>query len=176
MKSPLLILLCFLLIFSCRQEDSSTQASTKHGNTYDYYPKANIYYDIEQKYYLVFDSLQDEWLQKSTLTTEENALLDKKFLIANPSLPVYFDNDNHRLIYGTALYSSSEEINKNFIEDSLKILNAKKNRIIQDSLKMQNAKKENQKEEKEKKRKRGFKKFLDNIFRKKEDKSSSQPR
>jgi len=170
MKSTLLFFLCILFFLSCQQAEKSTQTGTKHGNTYDYYPRANIYYDIEQKYYFVFDSVQGVWQQKNTLTSEENSLLNKKVLITNPSLPVYLDNDHHQLIYGTVLYSSSEEINKKFIEDSLKVLNAKKGRIKEDSLKILKDKKAGQKEEKEKKRKSGFKKFLDNIFRKKEDK------
>jgi hypothetical protein len=164
----------FLLIFflSCNEvekskETNTTQANTAQGSTYNYYPRANIYYDIEQKHYLVFDSAQNLWQQKTSLSTEENALLTKKVVINNPSLPIYEANDHHRLIYGTALYSSAEEIRKKFIEDSLKIVNAKKKRLAADSLKMSNGKKDTTIG---KKRKNGLKNFFDKIFKKKSEK------
>lgn len=170
MKSALLFLVCILFFYSCREVEKSTQANTEQESTFDYYPRANIYYNIDQKYYLVFDSAQNVWQQKNNLTTEENALLSKKVVITDPSVPVYLDNEHHRLIYGTILYSSSEEIHKKFLEDSLKVINAKKSRSIEDSLKISNAKKVNPKAEKEKKRKNGLKNFFDRIFKKKQAK------
>ncbi|MEJ7821709.1 MAG: hypothetical protein WKF85_05265, partial [Chitinophagaceae bacterium] len=77
-------------------------------------------------------------------------------------------NDYHRLVYGTALYSSSEEIRKKFKEDSLKIVNAKKRRL--DSLKISNVKKDTTITENGKKRKNGLKNFFDKIFKKKSEK------
>jgi CRISPR/Cas system CMR subunit Cmr6 (Cas7 group RAMP superfamily) len=73
------------------------------------------------------------------------------------------------LVYGTALYSSSEEIRKKFTEDSLKIINAKKRRLT-DSLKMSNEKKDTTIAENKKKRKNGLKNFFDKIFKKKSEK------
>ena len=173
MKNTPLFLFWILFVLSCNEveksKDANTpQANTSHGSTYDYYPRANIYYDIEQKHYLVFDSAQNMWQQKNNLSNEENALLSKKVVITNPSLPVYQANDYHRLVYGTALYSSSEEIRKKFNEDSLKIVNAKKRRL--DSLKISNVKKDTTIAEKGKKRKNGLKNFFDKIFKKKSDK------
>ncbi len=175
MKNTLLFLFWIIFFLSCNEEKSKeaniTQANTTQGSTYDYYPRANIYYDIEQKHYLVFDSAQNKWQQKTNLSTEENALLSKKVVITNPSLPVYQANDYHRLVYGTALYSSSEEIRKKFNEDSLKIVYAKKRRLAADSLKMSNVKKDTTLAENGKKRKNGLKNFFDKIFKKKSEKS-----
>ena len=175
MKNTLLFLFWIIFFLSCNEVEKSeevntTQANTTQGNTYDYYPRANIYYDIEQKHYLVFDSAQNIWQRKTNLSTEENALLSKKVVISNPSLPVYQANDYHRLVYGTALYSSSEEIRKKFNEDSLKIVNAKKKRLAGDSLKMSNVKKDSTIAENGKKRKNGLKNFFDKIFKKKSEK------
>jgi len=154
MKSVLLLLIYILLFFSCKEVEKS-----KQGNTFEYYPRVNIYYDIDEKYYLVFDSAQDAWQQKNNLSSEENNLLSKKVVITNPSQPVYKDNDNHRLIYGTVLYSSSEELRQKFIEDSLKVASAKKAKPIR---------KVDTVAEAEKKPKRGLKKFFDKIFNKKD--------
>jgi len=175
MKNTLLFLFWIIFFLSCNEvekskEANTTQANTTQGSTYDYYPRANIYYDIEQKHYLVFDSAQNILQQKTNLSTEENALLSKKVVITNPSLPVYQANDYHRLVYGTALYSSSEEIRKKFNEDSLKIVNAKKRRLAGDSLKMSNVKKDTTIAENGKKRKNGLKNFFDKIFKKKSEK------
>jgi hypothetical protein len=154
MKSVLLFLISTLLFFSCKEVEK-----LKQGSTYEYYPLANIYYDIDEKYYLVFDSAQDAWQQKENLSGEETDTLGKKVVITNPSRPVYKDNDNHRLIYGTVLYSSSEELRQKFIEDSLKVDSAKKVKPIR---------KVEPKLEAEKKPKRGLKKFFDKIFNKKD--------
>ncbi len=170
MKSILLFLFCIQFFFSCKELEKPKQVNTAQENNFDYYPRANIYYNIEQKYYLVFDSAQNAWQQKNNLTTQENALLSKKVVITDPSEPVYLDNEHHRLIYGTILYSSPEEIHKKYIEDSLKIITAKKRRDIEDSVKILNAEKANPKVEKEKKRKNGLRNFFDRLFKKKQEK------
>lgn len=170
MKKILLLLFCIQFFFSCREVEKPIQVNTKQESTFDYYPRANIYYNIEKKYYLVFDSAQNVWQQKNNLTTEENALLSKKVVITDPSDPVYLDNEHHRLIYGTKLYSSPAEIHKKYIEDSLKIITGKKKRDIEDSVKILNAKKANLKVEKEKKHKNGLRNFFDRLFKKKQEK------
>ncbi len=101
MKSILLFLFCIQFFFSCRESEKPTQVNTSEESNYDYYPRANIYYNIDQKYYLVFDSAQNAWQQKNSLTEQEIALLSKKVIITDPSQPVYLDNEHHRLIYGT---------------------------------------------------------------------------
>ncbi len=154
MKSVLFFLIYILLFCSCKEVEKS-----KQGSTYEYYPRANIYYDVGKKYYMVFDSAQDAWQQKNNLSSEENNLLSKKVVITNPSQPVYKDNDNHRLIYGTVLYSSSEELRQKFIEDSIKLAALEKEKPV---------KKVEPKLEIEKKPKRGLKKFFDKIFNKKD--------
>jgi hypothetical protein len=175
MKWTLLFLVFIIFFASCKEGEQPSQATPKQEATFDYYPRANIYYSIEQKYFFVFDSAQNVWLQKNNLSPEENRLLSKKVIISNPSSPVYLDNEHHRLIYGTILYSSSEEIHKKFIEDSLKLINAKKSRRIEDSLKTSITKKVNPQVEKEKKTRNGLKNFFDRIFKKKQAKPLPPP-
>ncbi len=156
MKSVLFFLIYILVFFSCKEVEKS-----KQGNTFEYYPRVNIYYDIDEKYYLVFDSAQNAWQQKNNLSAEETDMLSKKVVITNPSRPVYKDNDNHRLIYGTVLYSSPEVLRQKFIEDSIKLAAVKKEKPIKKVDTVAEA-------EREKKPKRGLKKFFDKIFNKKD--------
>lgn len=113
----LLCLISVTLLFSCQQK----KQTEKQGSTFLYYPKANIYYDIEQKQYYVFDSSVNQWQKEKQLTLNENDL-GKKVLLTNAPVPVYRDNAQHRLIYGAALYTSSDEVRRKYIEDSLNSL------------------------------------------------------
>lgn len=139
----------FFIFCSC-----SNNEQPKQGDTFLYYPKENIYYDIALKEYYFFDSTQNSWQQRKDI---DGNSLGKKVLITNASFPVYKDNEQHRLIYGSKLYTSSDEIRRKYIEDSLK------------SLPPPVAKKSNTSEDKkDEKKKSGFRKFWEKLFGKKE--------
>lgn len=107
----LIYFLAFLVI-SCAGK------SKKQGSTFFFYPVANVYYDIEQKDYYVFDSSAHNWkIQEESPTNADS--LGRKVLIEHAAVPVYKDNEQHRLIYGTALYTSASEVRRKYIEDSL---------------------------------------------------------
>jgi hypothetical protein len=111
-----LFYLPIVFILSC----GPAQKQKKQGATFFYYPKTNIYYDIEQKEYYLYDSAISAWKMQEQSPAADS--LGKKVLIEHASVPVYKDNEQHRLIYGTALYSSASDVRRKYIEDSLNSL------------------------------------------------------
>jgi hypothetical protein len=112
----LILVLVFIAAFSgCSQQEAHVQ-----GNAFYFYPKPNIYYDIEKKEYYVFSSAGNKWEIKTALTENEKAMLGEKVVIDTPSVPVYANNADHRILYSASLYSDEREIREKYIEDSLK--------------------------------------------------------
>lgn len=144
------------MISMCLIACTQPQKKSTQGTTFYYFPKANVYYDLEQKEYYVLDSVAGNWQQKKQLPVEEQSHLGKKIVIENPSVPVYKDNNQHRMIYGIVLYSSPEEMRQKFIEDSLKSLPKKIPKRIR-----REEESENEHQEKPKSK---LRKFLDKIF------------
>lgn len=139
-----LLLLCLLLSFaSCGEE--------KQGERIMFYPLANVYFDQDNEKYYAIDPQTRSW-QKTKELPAVNTTLGKGVPIPNPSVPVYKDNRQHKLIYGARLYTTKEEIRRKFVEDSLASVPPP-------------PKKEKKKEEKkEEEKKGGFRKWLDKIF------------
>src|SRR5580765_8262461 len=119
MKHIFLILLSAVSFLQCnRSPQKKVQApeqSQIQGKSFYYYPRANVYYDIEEKQYIFFDSLKNTWEKKQQPSPEEIEKMGKKIAIENPSVPVFKDNQQHRIVYGTALYTSTGELRKKFI-------------------------------------------------------------
>lgn len=133
----------------CQQQQEPVQ-----GSTFYYYPKPNIYYDIEQKQYYLLSPNQIEWQKRTDLLPEQLATLGKKVIIDTPGIPVYKNNAHHRLVYGAALYTSQAEMQRKFIEDSLSSL-PKRDTLKRDEV------------VKEEKRRSKVGRFFDNLFGKK---------
>jgi len=142
-----LLLVAHFSVYSCNEGDNV------QGTKFRYYPKSNIYYDVEQeRYYLI---VNDQWQRSKSITKEQQAYLEKHVIIDKPGVPVWKDNDQHRLIYGAALYTSSADYRRKFYEDSIKSL-PKKIRIPRtDSV------------QHEENKRSGVRKFLDRLFGKK---------
>ena len=151
-----------LIVFgSCRESEAHVQ-----GSSFYYYPKPNTYYDIEKKEYYIFSVTENKWVRKKELTEQERSLLGPKVSIDTPSVPVYKSNAHHRLIYSAGLYSNERDIEKKYIEDSLKSL-PQKTSLPPDE---KDKDKEKEKDEKD----HGIKKFFKKIFGKDEEKEKKE--
>jgi hypothetical protein len=115
------IVACIIIVLfasaGCRDRERPTQ-----GQAFYFYPRANVYYDIEQKEYYRFDSISNGWQRSSSLDPAVETGLGRRVMIDTPRVPVYIDNARHRLVYSAALYASPEVLRQKFIEDSLKSL------------------------------------------------------
>ncbi|TCJ12649.1 hypothetical protein EPD60_15400 [Flaviaesturariibacter flavus] len=85
------------------------------GNSILYYPQRDAYRDEENGVYLVFDSVEQQWTRRDTLEGSPGPAVR----IADPGVPVYRDNAQHRLIYGTARFADRDELARKRVEDSL---------------------------------------------------------
>jgi hypothetical protein len=147
--NKLLILLLLVLFAACQPESHPVQ-----GTAFYFYPKPNVYYDIEQKQYYSLSPTTQQWEQKASLNATESAGLGEKVLIDTPGIPVYKDNAHHRLVYSAALYASPEDLRRKYEQDSIS------------SLPPEPTKPEVERKEEKKRTKVG--KFLNRIFGKKD--------
>lgn len=108
------IALGLLLLASCKSPKEERQ-----GTTFYYYPVANIYYDIEEKQYSVYDGGRQVWERSAQLPEAQQKKLGRKVIITNPAVPVWKDNESHRLIYSAVVFSNPAEVQRKLIEDSL---------------------------------------------------------
>lgn len=128
------------------------------GTSFNYYPKANVYYDIDNKVYFLI--VNEKWERSKDLTEQQKSLLGKQVIINNPAIPVWKENEQHRLVYGTALYTSKRDFKRKYYEDSINSLPKK---VVVPT-------KDSEEREAEEKKRSGVRKFFDKIFRKKGDK------
>lgn len=126
------------------------------GTRFQYYPKSNVYYDLDnQEYHL----LQNEkWQRSKTITEEQKSYLGKGVEITKPAVPVWKENEQHQLVYGTALYTSKTDVKRKYVEDSIRSLPKKAPPPKADSTAVE-----------EEKKKSGVRKFFDRIFKRKKD-------
>ena len=84
-----------------------------------YYPQSNVYLDQDNHMYLRFDTVEQRWERRERLNPAEEAALGAAVPIGQPAQPVYRDNAQHRLIYGTARYTDPAALARKRVEDSL---------------------------------------------------------
>ncbi len=164
MKLILIIISIVLLGVAGFLYFKSDQKKEKAQGTYIYYyPKANVYFDKEEDtYYLI---VNDKWERSKTLTEEQKLFLGKNVLVKNAAVPVWKENEHHRLVYGTALYTTADEYKRKYYEDSISSL-PKKAVVVQspiDSVEIT----------KEAKKQSGVRKFFDKLFKKKKSSKKS---
>lgn len=135
----------------------------KEGDTYYYYPRVNIYYDVEQERYVFLDSSNNQWKRAKSVEESVANKLKDYIIINNPPKPVWKENRQHKMVYGTALYASEEAIRQKYLEDSLRGVV----RPVPPPLK------EKPKADTEKKKKSGIERFFEELFGKK-DKEDKQ--
>ncbi|RYY93959.1 MAG: hypothetical protein EOO11_18815 [Chitinophagaceae bacterium] len=97
----------------------SNEAPYKQGTHLLYYPDANVYLDQDSKRYLLFDTVEQRWTPQRELTNEQQAALGSAVVLQKPSDPVYKDNAQHRLVYGSARYTNPSDLARKRREDSL---------------------------------------------------------
>ena len=90
------------------------------GTTFHYYPKTNVYFDVERTRYIYLNSQKGEWEKAKELPGGKQDKLGKYVVINNPAQPVWSENSQHRLLYGVSLYASGDEVRRKFVEDSLR--------------------------------------------------------
>jgi hypothetical protein len=98
----------------------SSREDPTDGTTFYYYPRVNMYYDVERERYIYPDSIEGGWQKTRKLPGDGKDKLGKYFILNNPKPPVWSQNSHHRLLYGTALYAKENDIRRKFIEDSLR--------------------------------------------------------
>ncbi len=127
------------------------------GQTYYFYPKANVYFDTTAGNYL-FQDLDGNWETNAKLPADKQSLLEKNIIINNPELPVWKNNDAHQLLYSAALYS-----NKTDFTEEVKVAVSNKKTKVDEKI-----------EEKDKDDKTGIGKFFNKIFKGKKDRKEKE--
>ncbi len=87
-------------------------------------------------------------------------------VLEKPEQPVWKSNEQHKMIYAASLYTSKQEYQKKFYEDSIKSLPKKTVAAIKDTAVIQ--------EDDVKKTKTGVGKFLERIFSGKKEKKKEK--
>ncbi|HVE60881.1 MAG TPA: hypothetical protein VNA26_03630 [Chitinophagaceae bacterium] len=127
------------------------------GQTYYFYPKANVYFDTTVGNY-IFQGPDGGWHANAKLPAEKQTLLEKNIIISNPELPVWKNNDAHQLLYSAALYSTSADF-----KEKEKIAVNKKDAVTDEKI-----------EEDSKDNKTGLGKFFNKIFKGKKERQEKE--
>jgi hypothetical protein len=141
------------------------EKETRQGTTFYFYPKSNIYYDVDNAQFYIL-SPTEGWQKVDEITEEQNAALGEKVILEKPELPVWKSNEQHKMIYAASLYTSKKEYQKKFYEDSINSLPKKTVVAIKDTAATQ--------EDDVKKSKTGVGKFLKRIFSGKKEKKKEK--
>ncbi|MFN2440264.1 MAG: hypothetical protein ABR503_13760, partial [Chitinophagaceae bacterium] len=126
------------------------------GQTYYFYPKANVYFDTTVGNY-IFQGPDGGWHTNAKLPAEKQSLLEKNIIINNPELPVWKNNDAHQLLYSAALYSTSADF-----KEKEKIAVNKKDAVTAEN------------KEDSKDNKTGLGKFFNKIFKGKKERQEKE--
>jgi len=124
---------------------------------FDYYPKANIYYNKTNNDY-AFLTKEGSWQVVKSLPASFTVTLDKKVELKSTSANIWKENERHRMIYAVSLYASALD----FKEPP---------RITPPPPVAKAETKEEKKEKPEVKKERGIKGFFKKIFKKKKEES-----
>ncbi|GAA4325625.1 hypothetical protein [Flaviaesturariibacter amylovorans] len=116
MAGPGLVAVLCLCLMAC---GDTARKDEPQGKRILYYPLANTYFDQDRERYYWLDTATYEWTRRDTLPAALRDGLGRSISIPNPPVPVYRDNAQHRLIYGTALYSTKTDLERKLREDSL---------------------------------------------------------
>lgn len=109
----LLVLVAYVTIWSGREDPTD-------GTTFYYYPRTNVYFDVDRERYIHQDSSTGNWQKSKKLPSDRKKKLGQYVILNHPTPPVWSQNSQHRLLYGTTLYARDAELRRKFIEDSLR--------------------------------------------------------
>jgi hypothetical protein len=123
---------------------------------FEYYPKANIYFNKTNHTYAFADK-SGAWHTQETPPLSTIAL-DKKVELKSSSTDIWKENEKHRMIYAVSLYASAADLKepeRKSQPPAIRIENSDQSKPV------------------ETKNPRGLKGFLKKIFRKKKDNRDS---
>lgn len=150
MMRTVLILISCIFYFACNDNKAETVVPAPPPPKYYFYPKANVYFDSVNKDYVFLTNDGITWQTQKQIPAAMQAIMDKNVLIDSPSMPVWKDNDDHKLLYSALLYVNPADTMQK------KEPKAAVQKAVTDTVKKQ---------------KKGLGKLLDKIFgRKKKDK------
>jgi hypothetical protein len=105
------------------------------------------------------------WQKSKKLPGGVEGKLGQYVILNNPAPPVWSQNSQHRLVYGTSLYSSKDEIRRKFVEDSLRSV------VVRKPAPPKKKPKDKIEEEDER---NGIERFFDDLFGKKDKKKEKK--
>ncbi len=152
----ILIALGLIVLMGCSSKKTALKP-IEAGQTYYFYPKANVYFDTTTSNY-IFQDIEGNWQSKIKLPADKQSLLEKNVIINNPELPVWKNNDAHQLLYSAALYS-----NKTDFTEEVKVAVNNKEAVVEEKI-----------EETDKENKTGIGKFFNKIFKGKKDRKGKE--
>jgi hypothetical protein len=95
------------------RKSGNPAATAVQSSTFYYYPKVNIYYDVARETYIYLGNDGKTWESAKQVTDKLTTGMGKKAVLTNPPLPVWKNNEQHRLVYSTSLYASAKDFKKN---------------------------------------------------------------
>jgi hypothetical protein len=147
MNERFLILFFSFLLAACGNGGEKKKTPAPKPPQYYYYPRANVYFDSANKEYVFLANDGITWQTAKQIPNVVQGLMDKSVLIPNPPQPVWKDNEQHKLIYSSVLYITPEDTTAKKAPPPPPI--AKTTDTIAG---------------KEKRERKGFRKFVDKIF------------
>ncbi len=153
---PVILIVGLVALIGCSSKKTAPKP-IEAGQTYYFYPKANVYLDTTAGNYL-FQDLDGNWETNAKLPPDKQSLLEKNIIINNPELPVWKNNDTHQLLYSAALYS-----NKTDFTEEVKVAVSNKKTKVDEKI-----------EEKDKNDKTGIGKFFNKIFKGRKDRKEKE--
>jgi hypothetical protein len=94
----------FVTIFTACNNNSNLPQ-----NQYYYYPKANVYYDVQRSLYFYSLNGGQSWDSVARLSDKEPSTLGNRETVYSTSLQVYKENEAHRKKYGGSLFLLANE-------------------------------------------------------------------
>jgi len=106
MKRAVLFLVMFagIQIF-CVSCQSNNLPEEKENYEFYYYPKKNVYYNVEKKNFLYSLDGGKTWDSVMSVSDNEPATLGEKIIVYSADNDVYKDNAAHRKLYNGRLYN-----------------------------------------------------------------------
>jgi hypothetical protein len=120
MKRLLIILALVLVALVAYVTIWPNREDPTDGTTFYYYPRANVYFDVERGRYIHQDSSTGSWQKSKKLPGNRKEKLGQYVILNHPTPPVCSQNSQHRLVYGATLYARDADIRRKFVEDSLR--------------------------------------------------------
>lgn len=99
----IIMIVCIpLFVLSCQ---SRNQQEEKEGYEFYYYPKKNVYYNVEKKNFFYSLDGGKTWDSIMSSSDKEPATLGEKIIIYSDYTNAYKDNPAHRKLYNGRLYN-----------------------------------------------------------------------